>query len=92
MYYPDQDAWRLVLATPKARELHQAYTTIRRIIQDSGLAGPDLARIRVVPPTDITVATLSKAVRIEGLSGVRFSQNMIDGVYVDDAYIYRAAA
>lgn len=53
---------------------------------------PDLAAIRLVLPDDPTIATLSKAARVEGLGGVRFSQTMIDGIYVDDAYIYRAAA
>lgn len=92
LYYPDMDTWKLVLATPKAMDLRQAYTEIRRIAEQAGVESPDLARIRLVPPTDPTIAALSQAIRIEGLSGVRFSQNMINGIYVDDAYIYRAAA
>jgi hypothetical protein len=92
MYHPDQEAWRLVLATPRAIELRDAYTAIGKIMDDAGIEEPELARIRLVPPTEVTVATLSKANRIEGLKGVRLSQHMINGVYVDDAYVYRAAA
>jgi hypothetical protein len=92
IYYPDNETWRLVLATPKAKDPQQAYTEIRRIIDRAGVDAPDLAQIRLVFPTDPMIATLSRAVRVEGLSGVRFSKNMINGIYVDDAYIYRTAA
>jgi hypothetical protein len=92
MYVPELEAWRLVLATPKAKSLRAAYTEIRGIAERAKLDAPDLAQIRLVLPDDPTIAMLSKAIRVEGLGGVRFSQAMIDGIYVDDAYIYRAAA
>ena len=92
IHYPDNETWRLVLATPRAKDPQRAYTEIRRIIDKAQINAPDLARIRLVLPDDRTIATLSKVARVEGLSGVRFSRNMINGIYVDDAYIYRAAA
>jgi hypothetical protein len=92
MHYPDIETWKLLIATPKANEPQKAYTEIRHIVDGAKLDAPDLAQIRLVLPDDQTVTTLSQAIRVEGLSGVRFSRNMINGIYVDDAYIYRAAA
>jgi hypothetical protein len=92
LYNPDIDIWRLVLATPKANSPQKTYTEIRHIAERAGIEAPDLAQIKLVSPSDPTVTTLSRVVRVEGIGGVRFSKNMINGIYVDDAYIYRAAA
>jgi len=38
------------------------------------------------------VSVLKKALRVEpGARGIRFSQNVIDGVLIEDAYVYRLA-
>lgn len=92
MRYPEAETWKLVLATTKAKTPQEAYIEIRHIAEKAKLESPDLAQIKLVGPDDPTVATLSKVIRVEGLGSVRFSQNMINGVYVDDAYIYRMAA
>jgi hypothetical protein len=92
LYYADIENWRLVIATPKATSPQEAYVEIRRVAEHAEIESLDLAQIRLVLPSEPIVTTLSKAVRLEGLGGVRFSRNMIDGIYVDDAYVYRAAA
>jgi hypothetical protein len=92
LFDPELERWRLVLATPEAKALQQAYIKILQIAKNAKIDSPDLARIELVLPTDPTVATLSRAVRTEGISGIRFTGNMVNGIYVDDAYIYRAAA
>lgn len=92
LYYPDLERWRLVIATPRARDPQEAYISIGQIADQARIVSPELSRIRLVLPTDPTVATLSRVLRTEGISGVRFTGNMVNGIYVDDAYIYRAAA
>lgn len=91
-YEPESDRWRLVLATPEAASPQEAYIRIGEIADAARIQTPDLAEVSLVPPTDLSVATLSRTMRIEGLSGVRLSKSMVDGVYFDDAYIYRTAA
>ena len=92
MHYPEAETWKLVLATAKATTPQETYIEIRHIAEKAKLESPDLAQIKLVRPDDPTVATLSRVIRIEDLGSVRFSQNMINGIYVDDAYIYRMAA
>lgn len=92
LYYPDIDTWKLVLATPHAASPQKAYTEIRHIAHRAQIDAPDLAQIKLVLPTDATVSTLSQVIRIEGIGRVRFSKNMINGIYVEDAFLYRTAA
>ena len=49
-----------------------------------------LMDISVVEDNDPLIFLLRKAVRTsEGVSGIRFSQNAINGQFIEDAYIYR---
>jgi hypothetical protein len=51
-----------------------------------------LADVVVAKPDAPMVAVLKRAVRTgPGIGGIRFSQNVIDGVLIEDAYIYRLA-
>jgi hypothetical protein len=38
------------------------------------------------------LAAMGRVVRADGLTAIRFSRNVIDGLYIDDALIYRLAA
>jgi len=48
--------------------------------------------VKLVPPSDRMLEAMGKVVRIAGLSTVRFSRNVVNGIYIDDALIYRLAA
>jgi hypothetical protein len=87
-YYPDNDRWRLVIVTPEAeRGSKELY---RRAIDAK--ADIELARVEFTPPGAPIFRALSRMLRIEGGSEVRLSRNTFDGVYVDDALVYRLAA
>lgn len=92
LYRTDLEAWRLTIATPRAANLWDALGEVQKIGREHGFDGIDLARINLVPPSDRTISALSRARRLEGLGGVRLLTSMIDGVYIEDAYVYRAAA
>lgn len=92
LYRTDLEAWQLTIASPRANELRQAYGEIREIADRAGVDIVSFPHVSLVPPTDKTIFTLSKARRLEGLGGVRLSTSMINGVYIEDAYVYRAAA
>ncbi len=92
-YYPDQDAWKLVVATDEAGDPIKAYTRLSGIIssiEEQGFS-LDISQVKLVKPTDPLIRAL-RIIRIEGISNVRFTSNLINGVYIDDALIYRNVA
>jgi hypothetical protein len=95
IYFPDIDEWRLVIRTPKAeKDLQGALRELAAAMDAKGdlRARLDLSRVKLVPPKDKILAAMGSAVRVDGISNVRFSRNVINGVVIDDALIYRLAA
>jgi hypothetical protein len=94
IFFPDVDEWRLVIRTPKAAEkLVDAYVEIAKAMERAGdlHSRLDLSRVKLVPPGDRMLAAIGQIVRADGLNTIRFSRNVIDGLYIDDALIYRLA-
>ncbi len=95
IYFPDVDEWRLVIRTPKAaKNLQEALLEIAQTMDDHGdlRRRIDLARLKLVPPTDKMLQAIGRVVRVDGLNTVRFSRNVINGMFIGDALIYRLAA
>jgi hypothetical protein len=95
IYFSDADEWRLVIRSPKAeKDLQAALLELAKAMDAKGdlRARIDLSRIKLVPPKDKMLAAIGRFVRVDGTSDVRFSRNVVDGVYIDDALIYRLAA
>ena len=95
IYFADIDVWRLVIRTPRAeRDLLGALREVASAMDAKGdlRARLDLSRLKLVPPKDNVLAAMGSVVRVDGISNIRFSRNMINGVLIDDALIYRLAA
>lgn len=95
IYFPDLEEWRLVIGSSRAtRNLSDAYLDMAIAMDANGDLRQriDLARVKLVPPTDRMLAAMRSAVHVVGPGTVRFSRNTINGVYIDDALIYRLAA
>lgn len=95
IYFPDVEEWRLVIRSPKAaKNLQEALLELARAMDAKGDLRKrlDLARVKLVAPSDRMLEAMGKVVRITGLSTVRFSRNVVNGIYIDDALIYRLAA
>ncbi|MGQ0683383.1 hypothetical protein [Bradyrhizobium sp.] len=95
IFFPDVEEWRLIIRTPKAeKNLQQALLEMAVALDERGdlRRRLDLARVKLVPPKDKVLAAMGSIVRAEGLSAIRFSRNVINGVLIDDALIYRLAA
>jgi hypothetical protein len=95
IYFPDVDEWRLVIRTPKAeKDLQGALRELAAAMDAKGdlRARLDLSRVKLVPPKDKILAAMGSMVRVDGISNVRFSRNVINGMVIDDALIYRLAA
>jgi hypothetical protein len=95
IFFPDIEEWRLVIRTPKAeKNLQQALLELAISLDKQGDLRKrlDLSRVKLVPPKDKMLAAMGTVVRVEGTSNIRFSRNVINGVLIDDALIYRLAA
>lgn len=92
LYYGDTGAGKLWIATPEAGiNLQDAYVEVAQALVAFGPPAEDfdLSRIKLVTPGDPMVRALNAAIRVEGTSQVRFSKNVINGIYIEDAIIYR---
>ena len=94
LYMEEPNAWRLILASPIVTRdgPSKAYQRIQSVMskkrEDRKVLS--LAHISAVEPDKPIVALLRKAVKTgNGISGVRFSRNAVNGQYIEDSYIYR---
>jgi hypothetical protein len=89
--YEDEEEWRLVIAMPMVDQSGPAsgYDLVLRIRRDQASI-LSTSEIVVVGMRDRKVLLLGKMIQTgPGLSGIRLSRNVINGTYVEDAYIYR---
>lgn len=91
---PDQRTWRLVIASPEVRLVGPkvVYRKIRSALEKlpAGSANLGTKDISVVDEKTPIFLFLRSAVSTgPGISGIRFSQNVINGQLIEDAYIYR---
>lgn len=93
-YVPDRQEWSLVLAETKlsAKGPRWIYRQIRTALLaiESPVPALSLDSISVVSPDHQIALLLSRALHTgPGIAGIRFTNNVIDGVPIEDAYIYR---
>jgi hypothetical protein len=93
-YFPESDRWRFVVASPEVRVHgpHAAYRKIEAIARKVPDAKEVFAPgdLTVVKDSDPLVVLLHKAISTgPGISGIRFTNNSINGTFIEDAYIYR---
>ncbi len=93
--FPEPNEWRLIIASPYVDKLgpRRAYFQLQRVIKSK----------RVDPPVDLTLRDFSlvspkqELVRLlrtfiqtgRGIAHARLTQNIINGVLIEDAYLYR---
>ncbi|MBI2909724.1 MAG: hypothetical protein HYX92_18960 [Chloroflexi bacterium] len=94
LYFPDKEQWKLLLADVRlgAEGPRQIYRKIQEILsafsQEFGELSLD--NITLAKPDAPVVALLRTAIRTgSGISGIRFTNNVVDGTLIEDAYIYR---
>lgn len=91
--FPEQGFWKLMLSLPGVEKEgpRAAYARIQRALATlQGEAQLSLDDIAIAKPGAPIVHLLRSAVRTgHGIGGIRFSNNVINGVLISDAYIYR---
>ena len=93
-YIPEINTWRLIIGTPEVRTNgpKKAYKQVQSVVSKMPEDQPKilLKDITVIDSNDPLVALLRIAIRTgDGISGIRFTHNAINGVVIEDAYIYR---
>jgi hypothetical protein len=94
LYDTDSNAWRFLVASPEVRTrgLKGAYKQVQSAVAGIPEGQPkiSLKDISVVDSNDPLVSLMRVAIKTgDGISGIRFTRNMINGVLIEDAYIYR---
>jgi len=87
-YYPDSERWRLTIVSPLAE--HGSRDLYARCIEAG--ATINMSLVEFVPPKNAIFRALSVGIQMHGTNVVRVSQSVFNGVYVDEAVLYRLAA
>jgi len=90
----DSSAWRFVIASPQVdtKGTKNAYRKVQEILLtlSNGDGSIHLKDITLVSTQDPLISLLKIAIRTsKAISGIRFSKNLINGVLIEDAYLYR---
>jgi len=91
-YMSDSDEWRLMLAMPVVDEKGPkvAYEQIQAQLESLGQHELSLQNISVVSPGDDLIKLLGLAINTgSNIAHMRFTRNIINGVFIEDAYVYR---
>ena len=91
LYLPDSNLWRLTFASPEVGKLgpKKVYERIQAVLSKTSSI-LELKDISVVENDYSLISLLRIAIRTgDGISGISFKSNAINGHYIEDAYIYR---
>jgi hypothetical protein len=94
LYYPDRQTWKLVIAQAKvgSEGPKKLYSQIQEIMGEEPEGTPQLSLddVTLSKPDAPIIMLLRMAIRTgPGISKIRFTDNVIDGTVIEDAYIYR---
>lgn len=91
-YNSDSSKWKLVLATDYLKEhsLNEAYNFIREELNKINSVNISSDNISVAKADDDLIKLLKVAIGTgPGISEIRFTRNVINGIMIEDALIYR---
>lgn len=93
-YFPDIQQWKLVLAEVKLGSTgpREIYSRIQEVLSQFTQELKDLSldSITLAKPDAPIVSLLRVAIKTgPAITGIRFTNNVISGVVIEDAYIYR---
>jgi hypothetical protein len=85
--------WSLILVTPlvETEGPREAYGQLTKLVLLGEPSLVDLERVTLVKPTHTLPQLLRVALRTgpTDIAGISFSRNTVNGVYIEDAFIYR---
>lgn len=94
LYIEEPNEWRLVIATPNRRSVGplKSYKSLLQVM--SKIETPiRFSSVALVDAKDSLIKGLSKSFGARSVAGgVRLSHSIINGRFIEDAYVYRVAA
>ncbi len=92
-YFREQETWKLMLSIKGVEKdgPKSIYNKLQKIIVKAKIRGTlSLSEIVLAKPKSPLLNLLKMAVRTgPGISGIRFTGNVINGQLIPDSYIYR---
>lgn len=94
LYDSDAERWRFVIAFQEDRkDVTSFYLDVAKATSKAGDETLlDLSRVDIVDSERSIFTALKGVIAVEGNNRVRFSKNRINGIYLEDALIYRLSA
>jgi hypothetical protein len=95
-YVSDSNKWKLVLSSEysKNHSLKDAYNFIQKELTEINPVNLELGNISIVNADDDLIKLLRHMITTgdKDISDIRFSRNVINGVMIEDALIYRISS
>jgi len=92
-YFRDLKSWRLVISSSyfNKKNPQDCYKKVIESINKQKFIRLYIGDITLLPADDNLINILKVAIRTDkkSISGIRFTSSVINGVLIDDAYIYR---
>ena len=92
LYFPDNQNWKLLLSFPTiiSQGPKAAYEKVQDMLSGIGDIAFSLDDVAIAKDDDPLLNLMRTAIDTgPGISGIRFSNNVINGQLIQDAYIYR---
>ncbi len=95
-FFPEEKIWKLIIASPLVkkegpRSFYKRIIDINRSLESDDKETISLNNILVVNTENEIVKLLGFFIDTgDTISGIRFTGNTINGVYIEDAFIYRS--
>lgn len=92
IYLSESDEWRFMIALPMIDQIgpKKTYTNIQSILVKNEHLGISLKDISIVSPNHNLIKVLKMVISTgPGIQGIRMKRNMVNNVFIEDAYIYR---
>jgi len=89
---PGESGWRLVISAPDIASTgpHAFYQKIDHALRKLGGTPLSMSLVSALPQTDPLLTLLRVALRTgPGISRIRFTENVVNGVLIPDALVYR---
>jgi len=92
-YFANSGIWRLIFSSElvESKGPRVMYEKVQSSVHShsQGRTTLELSDIKVVPPDNGFIMQFKSAIQTSGISGIRFTNNTINGRIIDDAYIYK---
>jgi hypothetical protein len=82
--------WKFVLSSSDFKDLHQAYSNVRRIAEEAGIAYEDIPPVLILQTSEPFITALRSVFgQTASVHGMRLGGQKWGDRYLEDAYVYK---